>query len=75
MTEETEREDVAKAIRLLVNKMNDEIVELQNLYLQAKNKNLEIVFEDILGSEINMKSDGLKVQKIKVRSIKYRVDL
>jgi hypothetical protein len=70
-----ERERVAGQIRSLVDNMNNDIRSLQNLYLEAKRWNMEVIFEDALKSQIDMESDGLKVQRLRVQSIKHRVDL
>jgi hypothetical protein len=55
--------------------MNNDIRSLQNLYLEAKRWDMEVIFEDALKSQIDMESDGLKVQRLRVQSIKHRVDL
>jgi hypothetical protein len=70
-----ERERIADQIRLLVDNMNNDIRSLQNLYLEAKRWDMEVIFEDALKSQIDMESDGLKVQRLRVQSIKHRVDL
>lgn len=68
-------EQQAQEIRQRVLELNHAVQELEVALATGRALNLETRLEDAFGSQIDMDRDGLKPLKLKVISIKHRVDL
>jgi len=68
-------EKAANDIRATIAQLNDTLDELYSLYVLAKQLNIELELENGINGEVDLRVDGVKPYKMKIKSIRKRLEL